>query len=85
MGRYGVGVQQEDMQRHCLQLGKEAGLDITMVTKAVVENIVQSAELVSWGHVTVNEPCCLCQDEEQHVGSLQLGQEVKLSRVGSCQ
>jgi nuclear pore complex protein Nup107 len=34
-----AGVQQEDQQRHCLQLGKEAGLDIAMVTKAVVENI----------------------------------------------
>ena len=43
----GVGVQQEDLQRHCLQLGREAGLDVATVTKAVVEGIVQSAELVS--------------------------------------
>lgn len=33
------GIQQEDKQRHCLELGKEAGLDIAMVTKTVVENI----------------------------------------------
>lgn len=33
------GVHDERQQRHCLQLGKEAGLDIALVTKAVVENI----------------------------------------------
>lgn len=33
------GVHEEELQRHYLQLGKEAGLDITLVTKAVVENI----------------------------------------------
>ena len=33
------GVREEEEQRHCLELGKEAGLDIGMVTKAVVENI----------------------------------------------
>ena len=41
------GVQEEDQQRHCLQLGKEAGLDIAMVTKAVVENI-RDTEMVSY-------------------------------------
>lgn len=33
------GVQEEDQQRHCLQLGKDAGLEIALVTRAVVENI----------------------------------------------
>ena len=42
-----VGVQEEDQQRHCLQLGREAGIDIVMATKAVVENIMKSAEQVS--------------------------------------
>jgi nuclear pore complex protein Nup107 len=45
-----AGVQQEDQQRHCLQLGKEAGLDIAMVTKAVVENI-RDREMVSCRHM----------------------------------
>ena len=40
------GVQDEDQQRYCLQLGREAGLDIAMVTKAVVENI-RDTEMVS--------------------------------------
>ena len=46
-GEWDTGVQHEDLQRHCLQLGREAGLDVAMATKAVVESIVQSAELVS--------------------------------------
>ena len=50
MGGVVSGVQQEDQQRHCLQLGKEAGLDIAMVTKAVVENI-RDREMVSCRHM----------------------------------
>ena len=41
-----LGVRQEKDQRECLELGREAGLDIGMVTKTVVEKI-RSSEPVS--------------------------------------
>lgn len=59
-----AGIQQEDKQRHCLELGKEAGLDIAMVTKTVVENIRDTR--------TGEEVCA---------GSVELGQEVKLTEL----
>lgn len=42
-----TGVREEEKQRHCLELGREAGLDIGMVTKTVVENIRTTGQLVS--------------------------------------
>ena len=41
------GVRQEEEQKQCLELGKEAGLDIGRVTKAVVETIRSSGQVSS--------------------------------------
>ena len=42
-----AGVKEEEEQRQCLELGREAGLDIGMVTKTVVETIRTTGQLVS--------------------------------------
>ena len=34
-----AGVEEQEQRRLCLQLGKEAGLDLAVITKSVVENI----------------------------------------------
>ena len=34
-----AGVQDSKDQRMCLELGKDAGLDVAVITKEVVENI----------------------------------------------
>jgi nuclear pore complex protein Nup107 len=40
-----AGVKEEEEQRQCLELGREAGLDIGMVTKTVVETIRTAGQL----------------------------------------
>ena len=84
----GAGVQRQEEQRHCLELGKEAGLDIAMVTKAVVETIrdtgVVSCEGTCGGGARGSGGCVLMQEAGVRAGSVELGQEVELTQV-SCQ
>ena len=42
------GVQDPEDQRMCLELGKEAGLDVAAITKEVVENIRNTGMVSTW-------------------------------------
>ena len=42
------GVQDPEDQRMCLELGKEAGLDVAAITKEVVENIRNTGMVSAW-------------------------------------